>query len=93
MAGGAHPRDHGELAGLTIGRHPLARRGTARAGSGRTEPTPASNAPDITPGGQVDPDEDHGDGMEETDQELENFLHYLNLPAAPWESAGPHRTA
>src|SRR5262249_49025980 len=39
-------------------------------------------APDITAARQVNPHEDHGDGMEEADQELENLLHYLNLPGA-----------
>ena len=43
---------------------------------------PPSHRPDITAGGQVDPNEDHGDRMEEADQEFEDLLHYLNLPAA-----------
>ena len=45
-------------------------------------PRELRNAPDIAAGGQVDPYQDHGDGMEETDQELEDLLHYPNLPAA-----------
>ena len=31
---------------------------------------------------RVKPDQDHGDGMEEADQELKNLLHHLNLPGA-----------
>jgi hypothetical protein len=41
-------------------------------------------APDITAGGQVNPHQDHGHGMEETDQEFEDLLHCLNLPGALW---------
>jgi hypothetical protein len=41
-------------------------------------------AADIPAGGQVNPHQDHGNGMEETDQELEDLLHYLNLPGALW---------
>ncbi len=48
-------------------------------------PRQLRTAPDITAGRQVNPYEDHGDGMEETDQELEDLLHYLNLP---WGAAG-----
>jgi len=43
-------------------------------------PRQLRTAPDLTAGRQVNPYEDHGDGMEETDQELEDLLHYLNLP-------------
>jgi hypothetical protein len=31
---------------------------------------------------QVNPHEDHGDGVQETDQELQNLLHHLNVPGA-----------
>lgn len=41
-------------------------------------------APDIPAGGQVNPHQDHGNGMEETDQDFENLLHRLNLPGAVW---------
>src|SRR5215831_3600211 len=56
----------------------------------KTEQSPGQlrTASDIATGGQVDPYEDHGDGMKETDQELEDLLHYLNLPAA-LGAAGP----
>ena len=46
-------------------------------------PRQLRTAPDLTAGRQVNPYEYHGDGMEETDQELEDLLHYLNLPGAP----------
>jgi hypothetical protein len=41
-------------------------------------------AADIPAGGQVNPHQDHGNGMEEADQEFEDLLHCLNLPGPPW---------
>jgi hypothetical protein len=37
-------------------------------------------AADIPAGGKVNPHQDHGNGMEEADQEFEDLLHCLNLP-------------
>jgi hypothetical protein len=37
-------------------------------------------AANVVAGGQVDPHQDHGDRMEEAEQELDNLLHGLNLP-------------
>ncbi|MGH3217212.1 MAG: LLM class flavin-dependent oxidoreductase [Streptosporangiaceae bacterium] len=51
---------------------------------GKHRPRQLRQTADVTAGGQVNPDEDHGDGMQEANQELENLLHPLNLPAAPW---------
>ena len=45
-------------------------------------PCQLRTTPDITAARQVNPHEDHGDGMEETDHELQNLLHYLNLPGS-----------
>jgi hypothetical protein len=41
-------------------------------------------ASDIPAGGQVNPHQDHGNGMEEADQEFEDLLHCLNLPGPLW---------
>jgi hypothetical protein len=41
-------------------------------------------AADIPAGGQVNPHQDHGNGMEEADQEFEDLLHRLNLPGPLW---------
>jgi hypothetical protein len=41
-------------------------------------------AADIPAGGQVNPHQDHGNGMEEADQEFEDLLHCLNLPGPLW---------
>jgi len=49
----------------------------------------ASHRPDIAAGCQVDPDEDHGDGMEDAGQQLQDLLHYLNLPGALGRLSGP----
>ena len=37
-------------------------------------------AADIPAGGKVNPHQDHGNGMEEADQEFKDLLHCLNLP-------------
>jgi len=39
---------------------------------------------DIPAGSQVNPHQDHGNGMEEADQEFEDLLHCLNLPGPLW---------
>jgi hypothetical protein len=39
---------------------------------------------DIPAGGQVNPHQDHGNRMEEADQEFEDLLHRLNLPGPLW---------
>ena len=80
--GGASPPLRG---GVTTGRRRLARRGTARSGSGRTEPMPASRRPDLAAGCQVNPYQDDGDGMKETDQELDTVTFSLpeSQPGAP----------
>ena len=39
-------------------------------------------------GGQVDPHQHNGYGMQETDQNLEKLLHALNLPRAGWAVPG-----
>ena len=55
-----------------------------RHGRNKAEQSPCQlrTAPDITTGCQVNPHEDHGDGVEETDQELQNLLHHLKVLGA-----------